>query len=160
MRLLLRANTHRRIDGGCREVAASPDTPGRERWLWQVRLLDAAHGPSDVPLPEAHRVNESLSPGVTLEVAAAPGTVSPTVEVLGLGAPSAVGRERDEIVVLLACGGQALVEDRHLLADEDALVLAGDDPLAVSVRRPPGSGSLVAVVRLRPADDRVLAWVP
>ncbi|MGW1412439.1 hypothetical protein [Streptomyces sp. NPDC002403] len=160
MRLLLRANTHRRIDDGCREVAASPDTPGRERWLWQVRLLDAAYGPSDVPLPRAHHVTESLAPGVILEVVAAPAKVSPTVEVLGLGTPSVVGRERDEIVVLLACGGQVLVEDRHLLADEDALVLAGDDPLGVSVRCPPDSRSKAAMVRLRPADGRVMAWVP
>jgi hypothetical protein len=159
MRLLLRANTHRRIDGGW-EVAASPDTPGRERWQWQVRLLDAAYGPADVPPPRAHRVTELLAPGLALEVVAVPGQVTPAVEVIGLDAPSVVDRERDEIVVLLACDGQVLVEDRHLLSDEDALVLAGDDPLGVSVLSPRGARSRVAVVRLRPAEGRVLAWVP
>lgn len=160
MRLLLRANTHRQLDAGCREVAASPDTPGRGLWRWQVRLLDETCGPSHACLRQAHRVTESIGGGTTLEVAASPGTVTPVIGVVDPGAAPTVGREQDEIVVLLVCGGRALVEDRHLLADEDAMVLAGDDPLGVSVRRPPGSRARVAVVRLRPADGGAVTWVP
>ncbi len=160
MRLLLRANAHRRVDVGAWEVAASPDTHHRERWLWQVRLLIDRNRPSHTPLPQAHRVARSLPGGAVLEVAADPLAVMTTVEVGEPGASSTVDRVQDEVVVLVACGGQVLVESRHLLADRDAMVLAGDDPFSVSVRHPQGSRSRAAVVRLRSAEGRALGWVP
>ncbi|MGB9034984.1 MAG: hypothetical protein WCC45_10745, partial [Paeniglutamicibacter sp.] len=49
MRLLLRANAHRREPGGGLEIAASPDTRERERWQWDVHL--AADPGGQAPLP-------------------------------------------------------------------------------------------------------------
>ncbi|MFE9171112.1 hypothetical protein ACFYNZ_16570 [Streptomyces kebangsaanensis] len=166
MRLLLRANAHRQVDGGCREVAAAPDTPRREPWQWQVRLLAAGHGPSAAPLPGARRIAEPLPDGAVLEVAADPAVVRPGVEVVDPGAGTTLDRAEGDVVVLVSSGGRLLVEGRHLLADADAMVLAGDDPLSVDVRRPdsadtPGStDARLAVIRLAPAGDRVLSWVP
>ncbi|MFJ2568349.1 hypothetical protein ACIP6V_15365 [Streptomyces sp. NPDC088770] len=178
MRLLLRANAHRQVDGGCREVAAAPDTPRRETWQWQVRLLAQGHGPTTAPLPGARRVTETLPDGAVLEVAADPAAVTARVEVLDPGAGTIVDRAEDDVLVLVSTGGRLLVEGRHLLADADAMVLAGDDPLHVDVRHPDGpaccdgpvSGddpvscdgpdARVAVVRLGSARGRTLSWVP
>ncbi|MFF4827388.1 hypothetical protein [Streptomyces sp. NPDC001312] len=166
MRLLLRANAHRQVDGGCREVAAAPDTPRREPWQWQVRLLAEGHGPSTAPLPGARRITEALPDGALLEVAADPAAVRARVEVLDAGAGTTVDRAEDDVLVLVSTGGRLLVEERHLLADADAMVLAGDDPLHVAVRHPDGPGpsdgpeTRVAVVRLGSARGRTLSWVP
>ncbi|KUO12371.1 hypothetical protein [Streptomyces sp. DSM 15324] len=160
MRLLLRANAHRHVGGACWEVAASPDTPRRERWQWQVCLLAGDRGHADAPSPTALRVAAPLPGGTTVEVAADPLTVAPAVEVLDPGSSPTVVRTDGELVVLIASGGRVLVEERHLLADADALVLAGDDPLVVGVRRPDGSDSRLAVVRLAPVQDSALSWVP
>lgn len=170
MRLLLRANAHRQVDGGCREVAAAPDTPRREPWQWQVRLLAAGHGPSAAPLPGARRIAEPLPDGALLEVTADPAAVRPGVEVVDPGAGTTLERAEGDVVVLVSSGGRLLVEGRHLLADADAMVLAGaDDPLSVDVRRPDGAGTAgapdspdarLAVIRLSPAGDRALSWVP
>ncbi|RVU23125.1 hypothetical protein EOT10_18910 [Streptomyces antnestii] len=159
MRLVLRANAHRQVAAGCREVAASPDTPRREPWQWHVRLLTDAEARSGKP-PSAIRVAEALPGGVTLEVCADSGSATPAVEVVDPSGSPAVDREEDELVVLIASGGRVLVEDRHLLADADAMVLEGDDPLRVSLRRPDGSDSRVAVVRFGAAGRGPLAWVP
>ncbi|PZH20048.1 hypothetical protein C1I97_01900 [Streptomyces sp. NTH33] len=167
MRLLLRANAHRPVDGGGREVAAAPDTPRREPWQWQVRLLAGGHGPTTAPLPGARRIAEPLPDGTVLEVAADPAAVCPDVEIVDPGAGTTVDRAESDVLVLVACGGRLLVEGRHLLADADAMVLAGaDDPLSVEVRHPDGRGvpdgpdARLALVRLSPAGDRALSWVP
>lgn len=162
MRLLLRANTHRQVDTGNWEVAASPDTPLRERWQWQVRLHNGtpAPAPARATPSDVHRVDHPLPGGTTLEVAVDAVHVTSAVELADPGDAPALDRRTDELVVLIASGGPVLVEDRHLLADRDALVLEGDDPTRVGVRLPEGSQGLVAVVRLRSAGRRVLGWVP
>ncbi|MFI5966423.1 hypothetical protein ACIA8J_30225 [Streptomyces asoensis] len=160
MRLLLRANAHRQTDDAILEVAASPDTPRRERWQWQVRLLIDGQTASDTPPPAAHRIAAALPGGMSVEVAADPLTVAPTVEVLDPGSSPTVARTEGELVVLIAAGGRVLAEDRHLLAHGDALVLAGDEPLDVSVHRTDGSDATIAVVRLAPVTDNALTWVP
>ncbi|MDI3403312.1 hypothetical protein [Streptomyces cavernicola] len=160
MRLVLRANAHRRVAAGCREVAASPDTPRRERWQWQIRLLtDAEERPE--PSPAVRRITEELPGGATLEVSADAESVVPAVEFVDPSGAPAVPRAENELVVLIASGGRVLVEDRHLLADSDAMVLEGDDPLQVNLRRPDGAHAQVAVVRLcAAAGHGVLGWVP
>ncbi|MDQ8706112.1 hypothetical protein RCO28_27105 [Streptomyces sp. LHD-70] len=159
MRLVLRANAHRRVAVGCREVAASPDTPRRERWQWQIQLLtDAEERPE--PPPAVRRIAEALPGGATLEVSADTGSVVPAVEFVDPSGAPTVHRGENELVVLIASGGHVLVEDRHLLADSDAMVLEGDDPMRVNLRRPDGADSQVAVVRLGAAGHGVLGWVP
>ncbi|MGW1272394.1 hypothetical protein [Streptomyces sp. NPDC002491] len=160
MRLLLRANAHRRVDPTRWEVAASPDTPRRERWQWQVCLLTGGQGQSDAPLPTAHKVAAPLPSGATVEVAVDPARVAPAVEILDPRSSPTVVRAESELVVLIASGGRVLVEDRHVLADADALVLAGDDPLSVGVHRFDGADSRVAVIRLAPVVDSAVSWVP
>ncbi|GGS13169.1 hypothetical protein GCM10010269_60560 [Streptomyces humidus] len=160
MRLLLRANAHRQVASACWEVAASPDTPRREPWQWQVRLLTGGQGPSDLPSETSRRVAAPLPGGATVEIVADSLTAAPAVDVLDPSPSLTVVRTEGELMVLIASGGRVLVEDRHLLAEADALVLAGDDPLSVSVHRSDGSDSRVAVVRLTPVADSALSWVP
>lgn len=157
MRLLLRANAHHPIDATSTEIAASPDTPHRERWQWHVRLHAGAAGPDG----DAVTAPVVLADGsvATLEVAADREHVDPQVEILPVDAHVELTRGEPELLVLIVIGGAALVEGRHLLTERDALVFQGDDPLRVGIDAAAGSVS-AAVVRLRPVRDRVLAWVP
>ena len=157
MRLLLRANAHRSLDTGATEIAASPDTPLRERWQWHVRLHDEA--PALAPDALSATVARGDGTSSLLEVSADPGVARPVVELLEVAARAQVRRTPDELVLLLVNRGAALVEQRHLLAELDAMVFEGDDPLEVSVDSAHGPLE-VAVVRLRPAVARPLAWVP
>ncbi|MGY3203606.1 hypothetical protein [Streptomyces sp. TE5632] len=185
MRLLLRSNAHRTVHEGCREVAASPDTPRRERWSWQVRLLTAGRprsvdgpadglgeGPEGRPA-KAVRTVRSLAGDTAVEVMSDPGRISAEVVVVGADVPLELKRAAEEIVVLLASGRPVLVEDRHRLEDADAMVLEGDDPLAVTVAPlgitgaadgtasgAAGGEAFLAVVRLRTHDGGALGWVP
>ncbi|MGW0994763.1 hypothetical protein ACWD5V_15935 [Streptomyces sp. NPDC002523] len=160
MRLLLRANAHRSLSDHCREVAASPDTPRREPWQWQVRLLTHGRTQTDAPGLSVHRIATKLPGGTILEVAADPATVVTAVDVVDPSSTAVMDRKEEELVVLIACGGRVLLEDRHLLSEADALVLAGDDPLRVTVRRPDGAASRVAMVRLSATGVGTLGWVP
>jgi hypothetical protein len=157
MRLLLRANAHRALDDTSLEIAASPDTPDRERWQWHVRL-HATPTAGDGTTVTAPVVLQDGSTG-TLEVNADPRRISAAIQVLPVETHLELDRAEPELVVLLVVGGAALVEGRHLLAERDALVLQGDDPLRVGIDAATGCVS-AAVVRLRPLHDRVLAWVP
>lgn len=157
MRLLLRADTHRRTDDGSIELAASPDTPHRERWQWEIRLTDVEPGHS------------TASQGVTvvggdgrqrlLRVSTDGEVAQAEIEVHEVHQPLTVRRPTTELLVLLVHQGEALVEGRHRLAELDALVLEGDDPLEVSVE--PTTAALgIAIVRVRSMTDRHIAWVP
>lgn len=161
MRLLLRAAAHRELGDGRLEIAASPDTPRREAWRWHVRLLPADAGPSsDAPAPHARRTVASLPGGRSVEVAADLASVTSALDVLAVGDGTTVQRAPDEIVVLIACGGALLVEERHLLADADALVLEGEDPPSARVQAADGGRESVAVVRLRSPGGAGISWVP
>ncbi len=157
MRLLLRANAHRRNDGGPIEIAASPDTPNRERWQWHIRLEEVDPGlyaaEQGVPLLGGNGRQRLLQVATDLE------TTRSEVEVHQLERALVIQRPRADLLVLLVHQGEALIEHRHRLAELDALVLEGEDPLEVSVEAttvPAG----ISVVRLRPTTDRPLAWVP
>jgi len=157
VRLLLRANAHRRTDEGGIEVAASPDTPNRERWQWHIRLDEVESGlktpKKGVPLLGDNGRQWLLQVSTDIESTRA------EVEVHQIEHPMMIQRPRADLLVLLVHQGQALIERRHRLAELDALVLEGDDPLEVSVEGTTVPMSL-SVVRLRPTADRPLAWVP
>ncbi|GAA3664778.1 hypothetical protein GCM10022237_26060 [Nocardioides ginsengisoli] len=156
MRLLLRANAHRAVDGGV-EVAASPDTPTRpDPWAWQIRLhhtspaSPASDGGASVALGAGGRWH-------SLRVDTDPALVRPELQVLRLEGTTEVRRDEADLVALVVTDGSALVEDRHALATGDAMVFTGDDPLAVRTTAPGGE---VVLVRLRPVSDVEVGWVP
>lgn len=163
MRLLLRANAHRVTDGGV-EVAASPDTPGREAWQWHVRVLDPRPAGTGQGPPGVDRQVASLpgpgGSGSVLEVSSAARVVTAKVEVVVAGEGVTLERDPDEIVLLVVGEGRARVEDRHLLGELDTLVLEGDDPFVIGLERAGVEPTSVGVVRLRAAGDRAIGWVP
>lgn len=154
MRLLLRRNAHR-VVGAEIEIAASPDTPDRERWLWHVRLTEATG-------PESASIALNRSDG---SVSAVTASVDPAAIVADVRASEPtetvrVVRSAAELVVLVVGAGAVLVEGRHRLAELDALVLAGDELLTVAVEPRPGEAVSLATVRLRPVTGAQLSWVP
>jgi hypothetical protein len=178
MRILVRANAHRPVlESGCTvgvEVAASPDTPGRpERWAWHIRLLDARARPS---MPAAHPggvgVTSSAAPAGgertlvelgpqdacrVLEVQVDPALARVDVETVAAGEDVVLARPNQELMAVVASAGEVLLEDRHRLSAGDAILLTGDDPLAVRVSTARGA---VVVVRLRSPSGQPLGWVP
>lgn len=174
MRLLLRANSHRLLESSGLEVASSPDTAGRERWQWHLRLDDPHAGPmSDGASPggaatepgtKVSTAHTTLARGdgtasqVTLSTD--PTRVTGRVETLEVGTGSRLEREERELVTLVVGRGHVLVERRHQLGELDVLVLEGDDPYEVSIE-PLGDGpAALAVARLEPVDATRIAWVP
>lgn len=178
MRLLLRAAAHRPVRDGV-EIAASPDTPRREAWQWHVRVVDGRQGAARddhgvaMTEPEDQRSPAEASPRrITLElprgedgsgvlvVASDAYAVKASAEVVITGGATTLRRDRHEVVVLVVGQGRARVEGRHSLAQLDALVLEGDDPLDVTVEREGDARTSVAVVRLESAGERAIGWVP
>ena len=86
-------------------------------------------------------------------------TTRAEVEVHEVVLPLVIHRPPTEMLVLLVHRGEALIEDRHRLAELDAMMLEGDDPIEVRVEGTTGPAS-ISVVRLRPTTDRPLARVP
>lgn len=162
MRLLLRAGSHRPVDGGL-EVAASPDTPRRESWQWQVRVLEP-HAGQGGDRPDAERLvlNLPRSAGATspLEVCCDPAAVAAKAEVVICGDEVTIDRDVHEVTVLVVGQGEARIEGRHLLRELDAMVLEGDDPLRPGLERAGDEPTSVAVVRLRSQGTQPISWVP
>ena len=157
MRLLLRGNSHNRVNESTVEIAAAPDTPGRERWQWHVRLHDRFPVLDDVAVGMS--VVRSDGTELLLEVSADGDVARAEAEQLEVSSRAAVRRTPDDLLLLLVHRGAALVEQRHLLAELDVMVLEGDDPLEISVDAADGPLGL-SIVRLHPALSRPLAWVP
>lgn len=163
MRLLLRSNAHRAVDGVGWELAASPDTPRREAWQWDVRVVEhhptAVEGQAGV---ERQAVGLPRGDGTSsvLQVSCDPAAVAAKVDVMIAGEPATIEREPHEVLVLVVGQGAALIEGRHLLRELDAMVLEGDDAPVLSVRREGDEPTSVGVVRLRSAGARAISWVP
>lgn len=179
MRILVRANAHRRVlDAGHAvgvEVAASPDTPGRpERWSWHIRLLETKMQPHHSP--GQHMEPRELLGGPVvgvertlvelgaheafrvLEVQVDPTVVTAHVELLGPGdEEQLLERTEEELMALVASSGEVVLENRHRLLPGDAIVLTGDDPLAVCAHSPQGS---LVVIRIRAPHQGPVSWVP
>lgn len=161
MRLVLRAASHREVGDGALEVAASPDTPRRERWEWDIRLFQAAMASSR----DRHRavpVSAGLARGdgsvSRIEVRADTELVQPDVQIFGLDAGLEVERGLQEVVAIIVGSGCALAEGRHRLRELDVLILEGDDPYFLRIEPEAGTNATVAVVRLKGLGS--LGWVP
>ena len=163
MRLLVRSNAHRPVRDGVLEIAASPDTPRRERWQWQVRVLDGTTD-ADPAGAGVRRVQTDLQrsdgPSSLVDVRCDETTVTPSVEAIEITAPSTLQRQPQEVLVLLVGRGRVRVEDRHLLEELDVLVLEGDDPMSVTLEPASDSATSLAVARLQAAGSRAIGWVP
>jgi len=157
MRLLLRANAHRRSDEGSIEVAASPDTPDRERWQWHIRLVEVEPGQN--PPEKGVRLADGEGNQRLLQVSTDVETTRAEVVVHEVEQPMVIHRPSTDLLVLLVHQGEALIEHRHRLGELDALVLEGDDPLEISVE-PTTVPAGISIVRLSATADRPLAWVP
>lgn len=167
MRMLLRRGAHREQQPGVTVLAASPDTPARERWQWQASVVEGADAVCGIPdgarvvtLPLGRPVY-GVVPAV-LHVAAEPSQAVPSVERIELSGEVDVTRGTEEVMVLLVDEGEALVEGRHTLRHGDVLVLEGDDPHQFTVCGTPRGPrrSSMSVVRLVPPAGRKLGWVP
>lgn len=167
MRLLMRRGSQRAPAEGVTVVAASPDTPQRERWQWQASVVEGGQEESGVPdVPVyAHVVTLPLGRSVygtdpaVLHVAADPDHAIADVGRIDLDEPATLTKRIDEVAVLLVDRGSVVVEGRHLLGVGDVLVLEGDDPVEISVAERQGPAG-VTVARLTPAAGRTLGWVP
>ncbi len=169
MRLLLRSNAHRDVGDGGLEIAASPDTPRRELWQWDLRVLPADRPTTDRPTDGLHgpalRVSADLARGdgsfSRVEVCADPGWVTPSVDVRRLGGSHGVtriDRGAQEIVAIIVGHGHALAEGRHRLGELDVMILEGDDPYVLPLAPGNGHATSVAVVRLQ--GTGAIGWVP
>ncbi|RNI25481.1 hypothetical protein [Flexivirga caeni] len=163
MRLLLRQAVHRAVVDGI-EIAASPDTPDREPWLWQVRVLDRILDGEPVP---ADRSRDRIGlpcrgSSAVLDVLAHGKSITTTTELLTVHEPMKVTRDTEEIAVLIVGRQSVLVEGRHRLHELDALVLEGDDPISFEIA--PGEDEThevpVGLVRLRSTTTKPISWVP
>jgi hypothetical protein len=157
MKLLLRANSHRRIDGVL-EIASSPDTPRRERWQWHLRTAPAdtpsAANAVSAPLP--------LSDGsvAQLRLTIDPGAIGADMASVDLTGPIRVQRSRDELVMLVVGRGAVLLDKTHLLGGLDTLVVAGDDPVELTAAQASAEPASLIMIRLHSVDDGSVTWVP
>ena len=163
MRLLVRANSHRVVEDGITEIAASPDTPRRELWQWHVRVLEAGNAPAPGD-GQGNRTSAALTRGSgsqsLVEVSVDPVAADPAVEVIELHDPREVTRDLQEVVVIVVGRGHVRVEGRHVLGEMDALVLEGDDPFTVSLEQVTDEATSLAIARLHGAGNRAIGWVP
>lgn len=160
----MRSGAQREAAPGVSVVAASPDTPNRERWQWQASIVEGADDVPDLPdeakvvtLPLGHSLY-GVEPAV-LHVAADPEWALPHVDRVALERATVISRRPDEVAVLLVDRGEAVVEGRHRLGIGDVLVLEGDDPLDFSVEGVSATAGM-AMARLAAPEGRPIGWVP
>lgn len=161
MRLVLRAGSHREVADGALEVAASPDTPRRERWQWDIRVFEATlptNGNQRQAVPVSAELARGDGSASRIEVRADAELVRPEIQVLNLGTGFEVERELQEVVAVIVGSGSALAEGRHRLRELDALILEGDDPYFLRIEPESGIDATVAVVRLKGTGS--IGWVP
>lgn len=160
----MRRGSQREAAPGVTVVAASPDTPRRERWLWQASVVE---GVDEVPGVPAGATVATLPLGrsvygldrAVLHVAADAEHAIPSVDRVDLAATRTVTRREDEVSVLLVDDGEVVVEGRHHLRPGDVLVLEGDDPLTFTVAAEREKSAL-AMARLAAPSGRLIGWVP
>lgn len=141
------------------ELAASPDSPARERWLWDVRLESqaAASGEaSDVASLEVtgagrgiHFINARFDPSEIVAAIA--------VEVLETSVE--LSRPEGEIWITIVESG-AVHDGSFLVKTGDVLVWEGDDPLTVTLRPGDEGQAQIAIVKIGRRDGSTLRWVP
>ena len=158
MKLLLRANAHRPVDGVV-EIASSPDTPRREPWQWSLRTASPVGVDGN-----SHTISATLDPsgdpGERLALSIDPDRVSGEMSPVDLSSPTVVRRSADELIMLVVGRGTALLDRAFLLTPLDTMVLAGDDPLEISVSQASAEPASLVMVRLRSVDSDEVSWVP
>ena len=163
MRLLLRRNSHRNVEGTV-EIASSPDTPRRERWQWHLRIPATPVPLTEVPPTDANTTVARLDRGrgsVSLvAVSVDPTAVTAAVSQVTIRETQRIERAEEQLVILVVGSGTVLAEGRHLLNELDALVLAGDDPLDLELAQASAEPVSLAVVRLSSVTSTSVAWVP
>lgn len=138
------------------EVAASPDSPGRENWQWDVRLArEPAEGPGSltttidaVEVGAAH-VNVRFDAGV---VQAEMGRyIVNDVQVLWRD-------EMDLCVAIMESG--VMSEGIFMVTPGDVMVWEGEDPRSIALAPLGSRPAEFVLVRIRRQDGRALRWVP
>lgn len=156
MRLLMRSSVYRPIDGVGLEVAASPDTPGREPWLWHLRLVTEGHsGQLCHDLPARHAPLAK----VVLDVEESISEASLETRTIPPGESLEIHRNLAEVTSILILSGEGLIERRRLRS-LDVIVLEGDDPLSTVVYSEGSEELRIEVARVRARGSRKLGWVP
>lgn len=158
MRLLLRKNSHRNVEGTV-EIASSPDTPRRERWQWHLRIPATSVPPTD-PNTTVARLDRGRGSVSLVAVSVDPTAVTADVSQIAIRESHRIERVEEQLVILVVGSGAMLAEGRHILNELDALVLAGDDPLDLELAQLSAEPVSLAVVRLSSVDATSVAWVP
>ncbi len=162
MQMLLRSpaaiiEDHRSVAGV--ELAASPDSPARERWLWDVRLES-----EEAPMTEASDVESLEVTGAGrgihfINVRFDPEEIVASIGVERLDLESEFSRPAGEIWITIIESGA--VHDRSFLVmTGDVLVWEGDDPLTVTLRPADEGRAEMAIVKIGRRDGSTLRWVP
>lgn len=157
MQLLLRqpAQALRDFDDST-EVAASPDSPGRERWQWDVRLERTAVNAPDALSSHLvgagvgdHYVNVRFDPDVI------------EAQMMRMTVPRRETLERDvsELWVAIVENG-SMFEGIFDVAPGDVAVWEGDDPVRIPMGSRGEQDAEIVLVRIRRRDGKVLRWVP
>lgn len=162
MQMLLRSpaaivGDHRSAPGV--ELAASPDSPARERWLWDVRLESQAAASGEASDAASLEVTGAGRGIHFINVRFEPAEIVASIGVEVLDAEAEFTRPEGEIWITIVESG-ALHDRSFLVKAGDVLVWEGDDPVTVALR-PADEGRVeIALVKIGRRDGRTLRWVP
>lgn len=157
MQLLLRQPARHLLDHSQEaEVAASPDSPGREQWQWDVRLSRTpATGPGAL---SEHLLGAGLGDH-HVNVRFDPSIIVAEIERRSVGDIEVLWRDELELCVAIMEAG-TMKEGSFLVEPGDVMVWEGDDPRTVALA-PQGSGTAEFVlIRIARRDGGVQRWVP
>lgn len=138
------------------EVAASPDSPGRENWQWDVRLSRRpATGPGALTT-----ILEAADVGAThVNVRFDAEVIEAEMERCVVDDVQVLWRDEADLCVAIMESG-AMSEGIFQVRPGDVMVWEGDDPRSIALA-PLGIGAAEFVlVRIRRQDGRDLRWVP
>jgi hypothetical protein len=141
------------------EVAASPDSPARERWMWDVRLESRAApmtGAMDAVSLEVSGAGRGIH-FVNVRFDATAITAAIDVEVLDR--PASLRRPAGELWIAIFEAGAAH-DGPFIVRAGDVLVWEGDEAIAVELRPIDEVPVQIAVVKLGRRDGSELRWVP
>lgn len=138
------------------EVAASPDSPGRERWQWDVRLERSAMVAQDSV--STHLMGAGLGEHF-VNVRFDPQVIDAAIERRTVVASEVLVRDEAEIWVAIMEDG-LMSEGAFVVVPGDVMVWEGDDPVRIPVETLGAAHSDMVLVRLWRRDGKVLRWVP
>ena len=157
MQLLLRQPAQRLLlHADEAEVAASPDSPGRESWQWDVRL-------ASVPVSGPGSLTTSLDAGgigvqhvnVRFDVE----VIDAEMERRVVDDVQVLWRDEMDLCVAIMESG-AMSEGVFDVVPGDVMVWEGDDPRSIALAPLGGRPAEFVLVRIRRQDGRALRWVP